>query len=79
MYKSERFKTAYTYKPEETRAEQLRYNHYHDSRGRFASAGANGGVGLYYSMGKGKGAVVGAHSEINNLLRTTKTGQLSFF
>lgn len=46
----------------EKRAEQReleeRYNHYHDPRnGRFAS-GAGGGTGLYYSMGKGKGAVV---------------------
>ena len=52
----------------EKRAEQReleeRYNHYHDPRnGRFAS-GAGGGMGLYYSMGKGKGAVVGATSSL---------------
>ena len=52
----------------EKRAEQLeleeRYNHYHDPRnGRFAS-GKGGGNGLYYSMGKGKGAVVGATSSL---------------
>ena len=39
-----------------------RYNHYHDPHnGRFAS-GAGGGTGLYYSMGKGKGEIVGASS-----------------
>ena len=53
----------------EKRAEQReleeRYNHYHDPRnGRFAS-GAGGGTGLYYSMGKGKGAVVGATSDLS--------------
>lgn len=41
---------------------ELRYNHYHNPQnGQFAS-GAGGGVGLYYSMGKGKGAIVGASS-----------------
>ena len=47
----------------ETQAElEERYNHYHDPRnGRFAS-GKGGGMGLYYSMGKGKGEVVGASS-----------------
>ena len=39
-----------------------RYNHYHDPHnGRFAS-GAGGGAGLYYSMGKGKGEIIGASS-----------------
>lgn len=52
----------------EKRAEQReleeRYNHYHDPRnGRFAS-GKGGGNGLYYSMGKGKGAVVGASTHL---------------
>lgn len=41
-----------------------RYNHYHDPHtGRFAS-GAGGGAGLYYSMGKGKGEIIGASSSI---------------
>jgi HK97 family phage prohead protease len=49
---------------------EARYNHYHDPHnGRFASAGAAGsgvnyGQGLYYSMGKGKGEIVGANSEL---------------
>ena len=52
----------------EKRAEQQeleeRYNHYHDPRnGRFAS-GKGGGNGLYYSMGKGRGAVVGASTHL---------------
>lgn len=48
---------------------EARYNHYHDPHnGRFASAGAAGsganyGQGLYYSMGKGKGEIVGASSK----------------
>lgn len=48
---------------------EYRYNHYHDPQnGRFASAGAAGsganyGQGLYYSMGKGKGEIVGASSK----------------
>lgn len=48
---------------------ETRYNHYHDPHnGRFASAGAAGsganyGQGLYYSMGKGKGEIVGASSK----------------
>ena len=42
--------------------EEERYNHYHDpTNGQFAS-GKGGGVGLYYSMGKGKGAIVGESS-----------------
>lgn len=53
---------------EEKKAEQEvieeRYNHYHDPRtGQFAS-GKGGGMGLYYSMGKGKGEVVGASSSL---------------
>jgi len=53
---------------EEKRAEQEvieeRYNHYHDpTNGRFAS-GKGGGYGLYYSMGKGRGEVVGAASDL---------------
>ena len=41
---------------------EARYNHYHDPHnGRFAS-GAGGGTGLYYSMGKGKGEIIGASS-----------------
>lgn len=45
---------------ERTREYEERYNHYHDpSNGQFAS-GKGGGMGLYYSMGKGKGEVVGA-------------------
>ena len=66
----------------EKRAEQReleeRYNHYHDPRnGQFAS-GAGGGMGLYYSMGKGKGAVVGASSPLktaNKPLDSTKIAQ----
>lgn len=51
---------------EEKKAEQEvieeRYNHYHNpTNGQFAS-GKGGGYGLYYSMGKGKGAVVGNSS-----------------
>lgn len=50
---------------EMTREYEERYNHYHDpSNGQFAS-GKGGGMGLYYSMGKGKGEVVGASSEWN--------------
>lgn len=53
---------------EEKRAEQEvieeRYNHYHNpTNGQFAS-GKGGGTGLYYSMGKGKGAVVGASTHL---------------
>lgn len=53
---------------EEKRAEQEvieeRYNHYHDpTNGQFAS-GKGGGYGLYYSMGKGRGEVVGASSSL---------------
>jgi hypothetical protein len=51
-------------KREEQRALEMRYNHYHDPvNGRFAS-GKGGGTGLYYSMGKGKGAVVGASTHL---------------
>ena len=47
------------------REEEERYNHYHDpTNGQFAS-GAGGGVGLYYSMGKGKGAIVGESSKLD--------------
>lgn len=50
-------------KMDESKAElEERYNHYHDPRtGQFAS-GKGGGMGLYYSMGKGRGEVVGASS-----------------
>lgn len=51
-------------KREEQRALEERYNHYHDPRtGQFAS-GKGGGMGLYYSMGKGRGEVVGASSSL---------------
>lgn len=41
----------------------LRYNHYHNPvNGQFAS-GKGGGEGLYYSMGKKKGEIVGAKSK----------------
>ncbi|MBQ5316998.1 MAG: hypothetical protein J6I96_05535 [Oscillospiraceae bacterium] len=57
---------------------EQRYNHYHDPRtGQFAS-GKGGGVGLYYSMGKGKGEVVGAASKVNlknKALDSTKIAQ----
>lgn len=47
--------------------EEERYNHYHNPQnGQFAS-GKGGGVGLYYSMGKGKGAIVGASSKLDLL------------
>ena len=51
---------------DESKAElEERYNHYHDPRnGQFAS-GAGGGMGLYYSMGKGRGEVVGKSSPWN--------------
>ena len=49
---------------EHQRELEERYNHYHDPHnGRFAS-GAGGGEGLYYSMGKGKGAIVGSYSDV---------------
>jgi hypothetical protein len=49
---------------ERTREYEERYNHYHDpSNGQFAS-GKGGGMGLYYSMGKGKGAIVGESSSL---------------
>lgn len=59
---------------------EKRYNHYHNPlNGQFAS-GRGGGEGLFYSMGKGKGgAVVGASSKLENLFRTEKNGQMSFF
>ena len=51
---------------EHQRELEERYNHYHDPHnGRFAS-GAGGGEGLYYSMGKGKGAIVGASSSLDS-------------
>lgn len=65
---------------------EYRYNHYHDPHnGRFASAGAAGsganyGQGLYYSMGKGKGEIVGAYSSLpKNIekLPDTKTNDLT--
>lgn len=53
-------------KREEQRALEMRYNHYHDPRtGQFAS-GKGGGMGLYYSMGKGRGEIVGASSKWNS-------------
>ena len=54
-------------KMDESKAElEERYNHYHDPRtGQFAS-GKGGGTGLYYSMGKGKGEIVGASSKWNS-------------
>lgn len=66
-------------KMDESKAElEERYNHYHDPRtGQFAS-GKGGGMGLYYSMGKGKGEVVGASSPVkiaNKPLDSTKIAQ----
>lgn len=66
-------------KMDESKAElEERYNHYHDPRtGQFAS-GKGGGMGLYYSMGKGRGEVVGASSPVkiaNKPLDSTKIAQ----
>lgn len=65
-------------KREEQRALEMRYNHYHNPvNGQFAS-GKGGGEGLYYSMGKGRGEVVGASSPVkiaNKPLDSTKIAQ----
>lgn len=78
MYKSERFKTAYTYKPEETRAEQLRYNHYHDSKGRFTSGNSGLTSGSFPDTIKEKdieiGRSVGAKAK-NYDVKDLKTGE----
>lgn len=58
------------------REEEERYNHYHNpTNGQFAS-GKGGGEGLYYSMGKGKGAIVGESSRYYNEGEIKQAGQM---